>query len=295
MQVYWSCIRRIDMKKRNDAVRVTDIPIYNRIYPYLMKRRSEAMVFYTLNADMTQAVSYIRSRNRAAKENKYHLFDFIMAALTRTFALKPKLNRFISNCSHWQRNGISFTFVVKQEYSENGAERNAVVSFDPDMVFEEVAAIMRKTISSVRNDDEADEEKLLKTLFKLPKWMLLLFIRLLRCLESIGRYPKSLSAIDGLHASAFVANLGSINIPNPPYHHLYEWGTTSIFITFGKLHRSKVITEGGIEQIIDSIAFGVTVDERIAEGFYFMKAMKLFRFYLEHPHLLDVRPDLDQL
>ncbi len=281
------------MGKRNDAFEVKDIRIYNRIFPYLMPKRTDSLVYYPMSIDMTRSVNFIRLRNKQAGEKKYHLFDLIMAALVRTFALKPALNRFIMGSKFWQRNNLSFNFVIKTGYNEEADERNAVVTFEPDMVFEEIAAIMRQTINSIRRSEEAEEEGILKMLLRLPPWMLRLVIGTLRRLDRIGRYPKSLRAIDGLHVSAFVANLGSINIPNAPYHHLYDWGTTSLFITFGKLHRTKDIKKDGTDQITDRIDFGITLDERIAEGFYFMRAMNLMRYFLENPHMLENPPDLD--
>ncbi|MBC8452243.1 MAG: 2-oxoacid:acceptor oxidoreductase, partial [Spirochaetes bacterium] len=91
--------------------------------------------------------------------------------------------------------------------------------------------------------------------------------------------------------TSFIANLGSINIPNPPYHHLYEWGTTSLFLTLGRLHRTTILDENDNEFIKDTIQLGITIDERIAEGFYFMKALRILQEHLENPELLEDRPD----
>ena len=281
------------MGQRNDAFEVKDIRLYNRIFPYLMPKRTESLVYYPMSIDMTRAVNFIRLRNKQAGEKKYHIFDLIMAALVRTFALKPALNRFIMGSRYWQRRELSFNFVIKVDYNEEADERNAVITFEPDMVFEEIAAIMRQSINSIRNSDESEEEGVLRMLLKLPPWLLRIIMGGLKAADRLGCYPKSLRAIDGLHVSAFVANLGSINIPAAPYHHLYEWGTTSIFITFGKLHRTKEVKRDGTDQVTDRIDFGITLDERIAEGFYFMRAMNLMRYFLENPHMLENPPDLE--
>ncbi len=271
------------MAGRNDASRAEGIKIYNRVFPYLMKRRTDSLVYHTVQVDMTKALGYIREKNRKAGERKYHIFDLIMAALVRTFALKPELNRFIARSEFWQRNEISFSFVVKRSRTQEGEERNAVVTFERDMVFEQVAAMMRETINRTRSADESGEERVLSLFFKLPKFLRLLTVSLLRFLDKHGRYPASLRRIDALHSSAFVANLGSINIPKAPYHHLYDWGTTSVFISFGKLER-RTGREGQVKEILD---FGITVDERIADGYAFMQAMVVLRNLLENPQLLE--------
>lgn len=282
------------MPRRNDATHVDTIRLYNRIFPYLMKRRSDSVVFYSLEIEMTNAVQFIQRKNREAGERKYRIFDLIIAALVRTTALRPSLNRFICNGEFWQRNELSFNFVVKQDLTEEAPEKNAIVRFESDMIFEEVAAIMRQTINSARRNDQDESEALLKFLLRLPKPILKIVISMLGALDKRGRMPRSIGSIDGLHVSAFVSNLGSINIPNAPFHHLYEWGTTSIFITLGKMHRSKHIDENDHEYIKDNMLFGFTIDERIAEGFYFMKAMRLFRELLENPELLELRPNLSK-
>ena len=37
----------------------------------------------------------------------------------------------------------------------------------------------------------------------------------------------------------------------------------------------------------DSIDLGLTVDERIADGYYFSRSVKLLRELIEHPELLE--------
>ncbi len=282
------------MARRNDATRVDDIKIYNRMFPYLMPRRNDSLVFYTLEVEMTNAVSYIREKNRAAGSKQYRLFDVILAALVRTVALRPSLNRFIADYEYWQRDEISFNFVVKTSMSLDAPERNAIVRFEPGMAFDEIASITNDAIDEARTSDESGDETVIKALLKLPKPLLKLVFRNLRRLDRKGRYPHALREVDGLHVSAFIANLGSINIANPPLHHLYEWGTTSIFLTIGKMHRKRLLDDDDHEIIKDTLELGITIDERIAEGFYFMRAIKLFQQCLEHPEVLDSAPDLSE-
>ncbi len=277
------------MGRRNDADAVSGIKLYHRIFPYLMDKRNDALVYYPVTIDMTKSLQFIRRRNMHAGEHKYQLFTVIAAALVRTIALKPALNRFVVGHRFWQRRELSFNFVVKQSYSETGAQRNALVRCEPDMTFEEIAALMRNAVSQARNDDESREERVLAAFFRLPHLLRRLLLSVLRGLDAAGRYPKSLGRIDGLHASAFIANLGSIGLPSPLMHHLYNWGTTSLFVSFGRLERTRDgYRESGI------MKFGFTIDERIAEGYYFMRSMKLFQYFLENPHMLEQPPDLSE-
>ena len=48
------------MSKRNDAVRVFDIDPYKQIFPYIMSRRSDALVYQNMVFDLTRMVAFIK-------------------------------------------------------------------------------------------------------------------------------------------------------------------------------------------------------------------------------------------
>ena len=137
-----------------------------------------------------------------------------------------------------------------------------------------------------------DTDAAIDFFLKFPKFLLKTAVLLISFLDRHGIAPKALRDADGLHATVFLANLGSINLPSSPHHHLYEWGTTSIFLTMGMLRRKRVYDENGERSYIDAMDIGVTVDERITDGFYFIKSMHLFQDYLNNPERLMERPQL---
>jgi hypothetical protein len=256
-----------------------------------MSRKSDSLIYHSIEVEMTNAVQFIQKKNREAGERKYRVYDLIIAAFCRTVALRPGLNRFIADYEFWQRNEISFNFLVKKEVNDDTSNRNAIVRFEDDMHFEEIAAIMRQAINAALRDEESEEKRLVRLFLRMPKWILKITMALLRRWDRKGRLPRRIRDTDGLHVTAFIANLGSLNIPNPPYHHLFEWGTTSLFVSMGKMHRSKILDDNDNEYIKDTIRFGFTVDKRIADGFYFMKAMQIFQEHIENPERLEERPD----
>lgn len=256
-----------------------------------MSRKSDSLIYHSIEVEMTNAVQFIQKKNREAGERKYRVYDLIIAAFCRTVALRPGLNRFIADYEFWQRHEISFNFLVKKEVNDDTSNRNAIVRFEDDMHFEEIAAIMRQAINAALRDEESEEKRLVRFFLRMPKWVLKITMALLRRWDRKGRLPRRIRDTDGLHVTAFIANLGSLNIPNPPYHHLFEWGTTSLFVSMGKMHRSKILDDNDNEYIKDTIQFGFTVDKRIADGFYFMKAMQIFQEHIENPERLEERPD----
>jgi hypothetical protein len=116
--------------------------------------------------------------------------------------------------------------------------------------------------------------------------LLRFIVRMIRYFDRHGIAPKALRDADGLHASAFVASLGSIGLAGSPHHHLYEWGTTSIFVTMGMMKRKRVLDENNQRTFVDTMEIGVTLDERIADGFYFIKSIQVMQDYLDNPEKL---------
>lgn len=117
--------------------------------------------------------------------------------------------------------------------------------------------------------------------------LLLIFIaRIVRWLDYWGKVPKSLTEGDTDYSTILVSNLGSIKLPSAD-HHLNNYGTNSIMITLGTIHKSQVVLPDGSVEIRDFIDLGTTVDERIADGFYFAQSFKLLNYLCQHPEFLD--------
>lgn len=72
------------------------------------------------------------------------------------------------------------------------------------------------------------------------------------------------------------------------YHHLANWGTNSIFVTVGQTKKHPFYDEEGNATNKNSVDLGLTVDERIADGYYYSKTVKLLKYLLEHPALLEI-------
>lgn len=282
------------MKRRNDATYVADLIPYKRIFPYVMPRRSDSYVFHKFSIDMTEGVKFVKQMNRDQPgDHQYRVFEFFLAAFLRTIVMRPQLNRFMMNYETWQRKDLSLNFVVKEDYTDEAPEHSAILYFKPEMTFPEIATIINKTIEQSRAGGEDNEtDRAIEFFLRFPKIILRSLVALIRVIDRLGIAPQALRDADGLHCTAFVANLGSINLTSSPHHHLYEWGTTSIFLTMGKLQRKRITDEEGNPSYIDTMDIGVTLDERIADGFYFIRSMQVLQEYLSNPQRLLERPEI---
>ena len=60
------------------------------------------------------------------------------------------------------------------------------------------------------------------------------------------------------------------------YHHLYDFGTTGLFVGLGKEHMEPVVNEAtGELEAGKVLRVGLVIDERICDGFYYAKAIKV--------------------
>jgi pyruvate/2-oxoglutarate dehydrogenase complex dihydrolipoamide acyltransferase (E2) component len=86
---------------------------------------------------------------------------------------------------------------------------------------------------------------------------------------------------DPMYASLFLANLGSVGVSDA-YHHLYEYGTVSIFgaVSAPRPHafveRDRVVVDQGL-----SVRW--TLDERIDDAFSCARSLQLVQQIIEDP------------
>ena len=114
----------------------------------------------------------------------------------------------------------------------------------------------------------------------------MLVAKLVRILDFFGKMPEAITSGDTNYASVLLSNIGSIKC-EAPYHHLNNYGTNSIMITIGEIKKEQVPDKDGILVIRDVVDFGITLDERIADGFYFARSVRLLKYIIENPVLLE--------
>jgi len=111
-------------------------------------------------------------------------------------------------------------------------------------------------------------------------------------LDPLNLMPKSLASTDSLHGSAYIANLGSFGVTNPPYHHLYNYGDISIFFVVGALLKEAVANqETGEVEIKTIVPIRASVDERIADGVYFNNSFHVLNDFIQNPEKLEKIPE----
>jgi len=271
-------------KERRDAYRITDVDGFHSIVPYVMPKRTEAEVSMRETFDVTDLNKYMAARN-AAEGTNLKLFHAICTAVARTIFHRPKMNIFISGRRFWQRKDITLSFVVKREFSDSSEESLMFMTVEPDMNFDSISKLILGDVSKVRKEHSNDLDGTMEFVGKRPRFVLEILMWVLSRMEYHGVFPKALSTGDPNYSTVLLANLGSIGC-GAPYHHLSNYGTCSIMITIGTMHQELVRMPDGANELRDIVEMTVTLDERIADGFYFARSLKLAKHLLEHPELL---------
>lgn len=269
-------------RDRPDGRRVRHDTPMSAVLPYVMRKRSEAAVMFSRDLDVESALAYVRAKNAAGDGPRYSLFGVFLAAAVRVMALKPRLNRFVSRRGLYSRNELCFSFIVKRALSEEAPERSAKVWYEPE---DGIAAVMEKTnaaIDAMRSDRPSPDEREMATVHAIPGGKAA-FTMLFRLLDAMNLAPKALIRADPLYTSAYFANLGSIGLETP-FHHLYEWGTASMFVSLGRIFRKDSGKGAGRRHLNVKI----TVDERIADGIYFAHAASLLARFVRKPEELEM-------
>lgn len=280
---------------RSDGLYLKHIDPFMRFLPFIMKGRNEAAVYFTQEIDVTDLKEWLNQRNRADgadKSSAATIFHAVMAALVKTVVERPQMNRFIVGRRVYQRYQFRVAFVVKSEFRDDAKEEIVIITFDENDTFTSVSEKIRSEVHQVRAASKENETKRhgavnwLNTLMNLPRFLLSGLVRLLSWVDYHGWLPRFVIEADPMHASIFMSNLASIQV-DAPYHHLYEWGTTSVFMTMGVTKKLPQVMKDGEIVVRDMMNFAFTVDERISDGFYYARSIRRFKQLLEHPDQLD--------
>ena len=196
------------------------------------------------------------------------------------------MNIFIAGRRFWQRKDITLSFVAKQRFDDAAEEILLFLKIEPDMTLDDVSKIILGDVKTARTNRGNDLDKTMRFVGRLPRPVLEILFAVLRRLEYHGIMPASLTKGDPNYSTALLANLGSIGA-GCPYHYLSNYGTCSIMATIGTCRKELRRLPDGNEAERDILSVNITFDERIADGFYFAKSVRILRFLLEHPDYLE--------
>ncbi|MEA4964519.1 MAG: 2-oxo acid dehydrogenase subunit E2 [Oscillospiraceae bacterium] len=284
--------RKRRMGDRKDGYLLRDLDGMHFIVPLIYPNRCDNEAFLSERIDLTNADAYLAKRNVENPEFQYTVFHLIVAAMIKTITLRPKMNRFIANKNMYQRNEVSASFVVKKQFSDEAQEGLAFVHATEKTTLETIHQDIYRQVIDCRSGKGDSSSDSMDVLNRMPRFLSKFLVWIITRLDVHGKVPNFLIATDPYYSSIVLTNLGSIKL-HSGYHHLTNWGTNSVFVAIGAIKKRPFYDDDGNATMKNSIDLGLTIDERIADGYYYSKTVKLLRHLLENPELLE-RPACEE-
>ena len=272
---------------RKDGVLLKDITAMHYVMPLMYPNRCDNEAFISECIDLTNVLAYLEKKNSDNPQYKYNLFQVMVTAMLKVITLRPKMNRFIANQTMYQRNEVSAAFTIKKVFADNGAESLAFIHSKPTDTIDTIHNEILRQISIGRSNDQVDAGTAsLEAVKKVPRFLVKIVGSVARFLDRHGWMPQSVIAGDQYYSSVVLTNLGSIKL-HAGYHHLTNWGTNSVFCVIGEMKKRPFYDDEGNVTMKMSVDLGLTIDERIADGYYYSRTVQLLKQLLENPELLD--------
>ncbi len=277
---------------RSDGTKIKGLDPIDQMIPQIMKTRNDAMNYNTEPIRVENMDNWIIAKRKEGVNFNY--MHIVIAGAVRTYALRQKLNRFVVNGRIYQRNGLYMSISTKTALNDDAPELTTKIRFTGR---ESIYEIKEKVDSALEASFKADREngstKTASKITAIPAFLMNLGVGFLKLMDRWGMLPKSIMEVSPFHTSFFLTNLKSIK-GDYIFHHLYNFGTTGMFVSMGKEKYAPCVN---IEQELEVgkiMNLGITTDERYCDGFYFLKSFRMWKDFLQHPEklegILDIPP-----
>lgn len=271
--------------KRPDGRVVKNVEPIMKIMPYIMKTRTDSMNMYEETFPCEMMDAYIKEKQEQGLKMSY--MHILIAATVRLLALRPQLNRFIMNGKVYTRSKIWVSFTIQPSLRDESAETTIKLCFEGTESILDIAEAINIAIrkETVKREGENGTDKLARVLTSIPSPIIRLAVNTLMWMDRHNMMPKFIVDLSPFHTSFFITNLKSLGI-NHVFHHVYEFGTTGLFLAMGKEKTIPVVKDGEIVQE-KHMGFSLVSDERFCDGLYYALSLRQMRKLMRNPKLLE--------
>ncbi len=276
---------------RKDGWRLRHTQSVFAVMPHIMKSRADSQVFFDDYIEIEELEKYVRAMRKEHDMPYFSLYHVFIAAAMRLFVMRPRLNRFVMNGKTYARNHLTSSMTVKRQLSQNGLEATIKPTFEKtDTIFDVYNRVNDAMENEVRNaDNENATDVAANILNRLPACLIRAFVNFIIFMDNHNMMTKFINTISPFHTSFYITDVGSIGIP-PIYHHIYNFGTTSVFIALGKKEIIPIASLDGTIEAKKVVKIRVVADERICDGQYYAESFRMLRRLLKKPQSLEVPP-----
>ena len=268
---------------RADGTPIPSLHPLRRIMPFIMPTRNGAFVLFEQDIPTTPLHGVLERLNAdRPADRRITFFHCVLRAIGVAFTEFPRLNRFIAGSRLYDRHGIWLAFSAKQKLDRDAPIFTSKIDFRQGEPLPAMVDRLLAILGEGRSGRETAADREVKSFLRLPGPLLRFAVRAQRVLDGWNLLPTALIKDDPLYASAFVANLGSVGL-DAAYHHLYDYGTTPVFVTMGRVHRAPVVGDDGSVGSREVFTLRYTYDERVEDGFYAARALERLAACLASP------------
>ena len=258
--------------------KVKDVTGMQNIMFDLKPNRCEAEVFINEDIDVSEFVKYIK---KLKEENEnitfFHGFVHIMGKILYKY---PKLNRFVQNRTLYEHDDVTIAFVAKAEFNDKSEEFMTCLTVNDKDTIMDVSKNLKEKIDKIRdkksNAATDGANNVVDKLGHIWRPARSALVGILKWWDRKFGLPGSIADENIYYSSMIVSNIGTFRVPGI-YHNLANLGTSSGLVTFGDIRE-----ENGKYMM----NMGITLDERIGDGFYFCRAVKAIEYLFAHPELM---------
>lgn len=279
--------RRFGDRKEGRLLR--SLPAFAKFVPFIMPTRNDACNQYEESFE----VSDVDRRLRKLRVDGYKgigILHFIIAAYIRGVSMLPGMNRFVVGRRIYARDNIEVVMTVKRSLAIDATETTIKVVFEPTDTIFDVYRKMSEKIDEIKTvEGNNNTEDVAEAMCKAPRFLLRFALTILRIMDYFGWLPQSLLDASPFHGSMLITDLGSLRI-GPIYHHIYNFGTLPVFISFGaKRHAYELDRHGNMvdRKYVDC---KFVMDERTVDGHYYAQFLQAFRYICQHPEIVETPP-----
>lgn len=274
---------------RYDGWRVRKVDTVFRVIPYFLRTRMDSQNFFEEKLQIDHLEAFIKKHKDEMPD--LSIMHIVIAALVRLFSQRPNLNRFVMWNKIFSRNHLNISIAVKRSLTDEGEETLIKPFFMPaDTLGDVVKKIRAELDANQKVGQKNDSDAIAGLIGKLPDFLLRFAVFSLLWMDKVGIMPKIINKVSPWHCSIFLTNIGSIGVESI-YHHLYEFGTCSIFVAMGRKTRENVIDTTGNIETQKSIMLKFVLDERVCDGFYYASSMRMLNKILANPEQLLTPPE----
>ncbi len=268
-----------------NSKRIKNLKGIEQILIDLKPNRCDSDVYINQKMDLTNLVKYVSDKDNIT------YFDAFTTAIAKTIYNRPKLNRYIKNRHVFEHTDIVISFVAKVSFDDKSEELMIVIKIDDSDNIYTISKKIKDKVGSIRNKTsvKVGANSAIDVLGKLPNIIRVPIIGLLKWFDKKGILPSSLVKDNLYYSSIILSNLGSIKC-GAIYHNITDFGTCSSLATMGEIKLEEVFIDGKKEKR-NICEFGINLDERIADGYYFAKSVKLLQYIFDNPEMLNDRID----